>query len=489
MSFTLGVVIFAIGIGFSVALHEFGHLLTAKAFGMKATKYFVGFGPTLFSFRKGETEYGFKAIPAGGFVKIVGMTPLEADDDEPAPARRAPAAPASLFPPPGAGPMPEPGADGPATMVADRSVLPAGPAAGSAGAGPAGGAEGSADPARPAVPATVRVGGAEVRATGGERAFWRFPAWQRTVVLSAGSITHLLLAMIVLFLAALTAGLPFNHAVIGTVEKCVVTVGGTDGTVRDCQAGDPTSPASAAGLRPGDRVIEADGKRINTFDDLVAALRPQPDKTVSLTYLRGGDRHTVSIPIAAVDRKPAGDSEKAVNGLARVGAIGITPSYTEKFGPAGAVGATFRFTGTIITGTFSAIGQFPSKIPTLFSALAGKERDPNGPVSVVGVSRVGGQALQAGSVLTFVLLFAGFNIFIGVFNLFPLLPLDGGHIAILLFEKVRSRLARVFGRVDPGRVDYAKLLPLTMLVIAVFGGISVLAILADIFNPMANPFE
>ncbi|MEN3361666.1 MAG: hypothetical protein V7637_5648 [Mycobacteriales bacterium] len=465
MTFTLGVVIFAIGIGLSVALHEFGHLLTAKAFGMKATRYFVGFGPTLFSFRKGETEYGFKAIPAGGFVKIVGMTPLEVDEDEIAPAGRAPASP---FPPPGAGPMPSPGAGAPAAGV---------PAAGV-----------PAD-AAPDVPAMVRVGGAEVRATGGARAFWRFPAWQRTVVLSAGSITHLLLAVVFLYGAALTAGLPLNHAVIGTVEKCVVAVGGTDGSVRDCRPGDPASPASQAGLRPGDRVVQVGNKRINSFDDLVAALRSQPGTTVALTYLRDGGKHTVSLPVAAVDRKPANSNEHATNGLARVGAIGISPAYTEKFGPVGAIGGTAQFTGTIVTGTFTAIGKFPSKIPTLFSALAGKQRDPNGPVSVVGVSRVGGQALQAGSVLTFVLLFAGFNIFIGVFNLFPLLPLDGGHIAILLFEKVRSRLARAVGRADPGRVDYAKLMPVTMLVIAVFGGISVLAILADIVNPIANPFQ
>jgi membrane-associated protease RseP (regulator of RpoE activity) len=172
-----------------------------------------------------------------------------------------------------------------------------------------------------------------------------------------------------------------------------------------------------------------------------------------------------------------------------VGAIGVAPAAFEQHGVLGAVPATFRFAGTVVKGTFSALGSFPSKVPKLFGALSGQPRDPNGPVSVVGVSRVGGQALQAGSVLFFVMLLAGFNIFVGVFNLFPLLPLDGGHIAIVLFEQARSRLARAFGRTDPGRVDYAKLMPLTVLVIAVFGGISLLAILADIVNPIANPFQ
>jgi membrane-associated protease RseP (regulator of RpoE activity) len=471
MTFTLGVVLFAVGIGLSVALHEFGHLLTAKAFGMKATKYFVGFGPTLFSFRRGETEYGLKAIPAGGYVKIVGMTPLEEDEETVAPASPPPASP---FPPAGAAPLTDAGLE-------SGAVDPTAPAARTA-------AESAS--ATPAEQATVRVGGTDVRATGGARAFWRFPAWQRTVVLVAGSVTHLVIAMIVLYLAALTAGLPFGHAVVGSVEPCVVTVGQKDGTVRDCRPGDPVAPAIAAGLQPGDRIVRVGSTPINTFDDLVTVLRSSPDRTVQLAYIRDGAERTVTIPVAAVERRPAVSSEKAgSNGLVEVGAIGIAPRFTETFGPVGAVGATVRFTGTILRGTFSALAKFPQKIPTLFGALAGDQRDPNGPVSVIGVSRVGGQALEAGSALVFVLLFAGFNIFVGVFNLFPLLPLDGGHIAILLFEKARSRIARAFGRADPGRVDYAKLMPLTVLVIAVFGGISLLAILADIVNPIANPFQ
>jgi membrane-associated protease RseP (regulator of RpoE activity) len=511
MTFTLGVVLFAVGIGVSIALHEFGHLLTAKAFGMKATKYFVGFGPTVFSFRRGETEYGLKAIPAGGYVKIVGMTPLE-DDEELAAPGGGPAA--SPFPPPGASPQASAGLDQPAGATDPSARVATGAQPAAEGATPAdvttaaGAARAGAAP--PAVadltqadvttaaaaartagpePVTVRVGGADVRATGGARAFWRFPAWQRTVVLMAGSVTHLIIAMIVLYGAALTSGLPLNHAVVGEVQSCVVPTGQTNGDVRDCQAGDPAAPAVAAGLRPGDRITRVGSTRINTFDDLVNALRSSPGQTTTVTYVRDGTERTVTMPIAAVERKPTGSEKAGANGLTRVGAIGISPSFTEKFGPVSAVGATVRFTGTILQGTFGALAKFPQKIPTLFGAIAGEERDPNGPVSVVGVSRVGGQALQAGSALIFILLFAGFNIFVGVFNLFPLLPLDGGHIAILLFEKVRSRIARALGRTDPGRVDYAKLMPLTMLVIAVFGGISLLAILADIVNPIANPFQ
>ena len=406
MTFTLGVVIFAIGIGASVALHEFGHLLTAKAFGMKATRYFIGFGPTLFSFRRGETEYGLKAVPAGGFVSIVGMTRVEEIPPEDQP-----------------------------------------------------------------------------------RAFWRYPAWKRTVVLSAGSITHFLLALVAIYLAALTAGLPTDRAVVASVQPCVVPAAESDGTVRDCRPGDPVAPAAALGLRPGDRIDSVAGQPVSTYADLLAALRARPGQTVEIGWVGDGGPRSGTLTVASVSRRPLEGETAGANGQATVGAIGVAPSPTEDYGPVAAVGQTFRFTGSLFKATGQAIVNFPEKVPALFGALGGEERDPDGPVSVVGASRVGGQALEAGSVLVFVLLFASFNIFIGVFNLFPLLPLDGGHVAVLWFEKARSRMARALGRRDPGPVDLNKLVPLTVLVIVVFGGISAMAILADIVNPIANPFR
>ena len=406
MSFTVGVVLFAIGIGASIALHEFGHLLTAKAFGMQATRYFIGFGPTLFSFRRGETEYGLKAIPAGGFVSITGMTRTE-----------------------------------------------------------------------------------EIPEQQQHRAFWRYPAWKRTVVLSAGSITHFILAILAVYGAAVTAGLPTSKAVVAAVQPCVVPAAAADGTVRECRPGDPAAPAQALGLQPQDQIVAVAGQPVRTYEDLLLALRSRPGQTVPLTYRRDGAERTGDITVAAVQRRPIEGEQAGADGLLTVGAIGVAPSFTEHFGPVAAVGETFRFTGSMFQATGTAIANFPEKVPALFRALGGEERDPEGPISVVGASRVGGQAIEAGFVLLFVLLFAGFNIFIGVFNLFPLLPLDGGHIAVLWFERVRSRLARAFGRRDPGPVDLNKLVPLTVLVIVVFGGISVMAILADIVNPIANPFR
>jgi membrane-associated protease RseP (regulator of RpoE activity) len=440
MIYTLGVVLFAVGIGASIALHEFGHLLTAKAFGMKATQYFIGFGPTLFSFRRGETEYGLKAIPAGGFVKIIGMTPLEEESDR----------------------------EGPGGPHSGWSRPPTGSGAG----------------ARPARGGRVEAGG-----TTRSRAFWRYPAWKRVTVLSAGSAMHFVIALVAFYGVAVTTGLPTDKAVVGELQPCVVTRGATDGKVRDCGPGDPPAPAALAGLRAGDQITRVGDTPVATFEDLVVALRENPGRTVPVSYIRDGVERTAEVPIASVQRQPIGSERPGQDGLATVGAIGVAPATLQRHGPLGAVPATFRFAGSVVSGTFSALKSFPAKVPKLLGALAGEERDPNGPVSVVGVSRAGGQALQAGSILFFVMLLAAFNVFVGVFNLFPLLPLDGGHIAIVLFEQVRSRIARALGRADPGRVDYAKLMPLTMLVIVVFGGISLLAILADIVNPIANPFQ
>lgn len=407
MSFTMGVVLFAVALGISIALHEFGHLLTAKMFGMKATQYFIGFGPTLWSFRRGETEYGFKAIPAGGYVRITGMTHLE-----------------------------------------------------------------------------------EVAQSDDARAFWRYPAWKRVIVMSAGSVTHFLLALFCIYLAATTVGLPTDRAKVGEVQSCVVAQGNKDGTIRDCRSDDLAAPGQQAGLRTGDEIVALNGTAVDGFTDMVEKIRDMPGERVTVTYVRDGKRQDTSLTVAEVHRVPIeGEKAEEDTGLATVGAIGISGDLTERYGPVAAVGQTFDASGRMLQSVFSALKQFPEKIPRLFDALAGEERDPNTPVSVVGASRIGGQALAAESWLTFLVLLAGFNVFIGVFNLFPLLPLDGGHIAILLYEKARSRIARALGRADPGRVDLNKLIPLTLLVIVLFGGLSLLTILADVVNPIDNPFQ
>lgn len=414
MTYTLGVVLFAVAILLSIALHEAGHMLTAKRFGMKVTQYFVGFGPTVWSLRRGDTEYGLKAIPAGGFCKIVGMTPLEEDvaaEDEP-------------------------------------------------------------------------------------RAFWRQPTGRRTIVLSAGSLTHFALGLVLLYLCALTAGLPVDPrqqpATIDSASDCVVTTFETDatGALRACRAGDPASPAKRAGLRHGDRIVAVAGRPTPTQRAALEAVRSAPPGPATFDIVRGGHRMTLTIELVPTVRPPLDDpAGSAGTKRETVSAIGVyfDQSATKTYGPVAALGQSASYAGRMFTGTFTALGHFPAKIPKLVDALAGKKRDATGPISVVGASRVGGEAVSSGGVrgaITFLLLLAGLNIFIGVFNLFPLLPLDGGHIAIIWYERLRSWWAARRGRPDPGRVDYAKLLPVTYAVIVIFGSISLLTIAADIVNPI-----
>ena len=413
MSFWLGVTIFALGILVSVCLHEAGHLLTAKAFGMKATQYFAGFGPTVFSFRRGETEYGLKAIPAGGFVKIVGMTPLED--------------------------VPE----------ADR-----------------------------------------------DRAFWRFPLWQRTVVLVAGSATHFLLAVVVFYIAAVTTGLPNPAAqsfdplradpVVGEVTACVVPGYdlAKDGGLRACREGDPAGPAQAAGLRRGDRVLAVDGAKVTTYGALVEAIRDTPPGPVEITYERDGVERSATAQLVATQRPPVGNPQGELRTVSAIGLAVATPRIELHYGAAAAAPASVWYLGQSVRLTFEAIGAFPSKIPKLLDAIGGQERDPETPISVVGASRVGGEAVELGLPIVFLALLGGLNVFVGVFNLFPLLPLDGGHVAVAWFERVRSWLAARRGRPDPGRVDYNKLMPVTYVVILLFGGLTLLTLTADIVNPI-----
>ena len=415
MAYALGVVLFAVGIIVSVCLHEAGHMYTAKAFGMKVTRYFVGFGPTLWSFRRGETEYGLKAIPAGGFVKIVGMTPQEddvADGDQP-------------------------------------------------------------------------------------RAFWRQKVWKRTIVLSAGSLTHFVLGFFLLWLALVGFGVAQEKprdtvpAVVGTVSSCVPVTETQPQPAKDgkCGAGSVPGPAKAAGLQTGDRITSIGGTPTPTADAFMRVVRRTPSGPAQVTYVRGGQTHTATVNLTPVRRTPL-DAPEGATTKERVSAIGIGPDVpivTVRYGPVDGLGQAANATRQAFAGTFTAIKKFPEKVPKLLTALSGGKRDPETPVSVVGASRIGGeivdiQGYQGAALLLSVL--ASLNIFIGIFNLFPLLPLDGGHIAIVWFERVRSWFAARLGRSDPGRVDYNKLMPLTYAVVLVFGAISVLTIATDIVNPV-----
>jgi len=391
----IGWVIFIFALLFSVMLHETGHFVLAKRFGMKVTRYFVGFGPTLWSTWRGETEYGIKALPLGGFVKIVGMHSLDDPDD---PADEA-------------------------------------------------------------------------------RAFRNNPAWQRIAVLSAGSFMHFLLAFLLIFGLALAVGIENDSTnQLGTVTTCVPSsVNALDNA--SCTGSHQPSPSKLAGLQVGDTVTAFDGHPVSNWTQLGNAIRAaRPGSVATITVRRAGKLDTLHARLASV------------NG--RSGAyLGIAPAAVfQVASPLRAITYTGSAFGQVIVGSAQAVADLPAALPKDF----GKDRSntAGGQVSsVVGVAEATGTAVAANvgwqyKVSFVLLIIASLNIFVGAFNLLPLLPLDGGHIAAIIFERVRAWLARLRGRPDPGLANLARLLPVSFGLFMIVVVFSVVLVLADIINPI-----
>ena len=387
----LGVLAFIFALLFSVMVHEFGHYITAKRFGMRVTEFFLGFGARIWSTKRGETEFGLKAIPAGGYCKISGMTPNEEMPEE------------------------------------DKS-----------------------------------------------RAFYRAKTSEKLVVLGAGSFLHFVLGFLLLFTLFFGVGVNRVLPTITEVVPCVATT-------NECKPNDPVSPAKSAGILVGDEIIGVNGARDLEWEETIEIVRKSAGKELTLIVLRGGSELEIKLTPAArlVDGKEVGF-------LGVRNEIGIV-----KEGPISALSLSASTTYEIVKGSVKALIGLPSKIPSLFNeAFFGQERDGQGLVGVVGVARVSGETASSGNlntsekIATFILLVASLNVFVGIFNLLPILPLDGGHIAVAIYENLRNKLYRARGREIPGPVDVEKLTPITMVVLVLLVGLTVLLLFADIFNPI-----
>ncbi|EME16024.1 M50 family metallopeptidase [Rhodococcus triatomae] len=397
----VGVILFALGITFSIALHEAGHMWTARALGMKVRRYYIGFGPKIFSFRRGETEYGLKAIPAGGFCDIAGMTV----HDELAPD--------------------------------------------------------------------------EV-----ERAMYKQKTWKRLVVMSGGIAMNFVLGLALVVVLAVGWGLPNLNQPPETQLGSTSCVSDQlqDGTLAACDENVP-GPAAAGGLREGDLVTAVGGVPVETWSEFQAETRAH-DGPVDYTVERGGQTLTVTVvpePVQRLVQNPDGTTSTVT-----VGAIGVVPDY---YGPTqynvlSAIPASFAFTGDLMVESVKGLAQLPSKVGDLWTAVTGGERAQDTPISVVGASVIGGQAAERGLWEMFVLLLISLNFFLGIFNLLPLLPLDGGHMAVTIYEKIRNTLRIRRGLPAGGPVDYMKLMPLTYVVIVIGGAFMLLTLTADIINPI-----
>lgn len=396
----LGVVLFALGITISIALHEAGHMWTARGLGMKVRRYYIGFGPKVFSFRRGGIEYGLKAIPAGGFCDIAGMTV----HDELAPD--------------------------------------------------------------------------EV-----DRAMYKQQTWKRLVVMSGGIAMNFLLGFALIVVLAVGWGLPNLNQPPETQLGQMSCVSGQnpDGTVVPCTG---EGPAQRAGLREGDRVLAVGGVPVDTWSGLQEQTRKQTGP-VDFTIERDGATTTVTVVPEQVNRQIRDTGTGAVT-TQSVATIGVTPDY---YGPVqytvlGAIPASVAFTGDLLVRSVQGLAQLPGKVSDLWTAVTGGQRAEDTPISVVGASVIGGQAAERGLWQMFILLLISMNFFLGVFNLLPLLPLDGGHMAVTLYEKVRDTLRSRRGLPDGGPVDYTRLMPLTYVVIVIGGAFMLLTLTADIVNPI-----
>ena len=371
----VGILLFVLGVLIMILAHEAGHFLTAKWFGIKVEEFFVGFGPRLWSFRRGETEYGIKAIPAGGYVRIAGMNPFQ----EPAPEDR-------------------------------------------------------------------------------DRVFTAKPAWQRAIVLVTGSLTHFVLAFLTLVVI---------FGVVGQASRFrpqVVAV--------ERQLDGVASPAFQAGLRPGDQVVAVAGQPVD-YESFSGAVTRSVGREVTLVVQRDGRELRLRMePVLS-----------EVEGR-RIGRLGVVVSPGEvlarqRAGPLETVQRSAEFTGRMVVGSFQAIGRVfgPEGLGRLGELLGGDRRRLDDPVGIVGAARVSGQAVQAGQFESFLLLFAFFNVFVGIVNLLPLPPLDGGHLAVLAWEKVTGR-----------RVDPRKLIPITAVVAGFLILFTISMLYLDVVRPLPNPF-
>ena len=383
-------IVVVVAIVFMIFLHELGHFVTAKLSGMKVTEFFLGFGPRLYSFRRGETEYGVKAIPAGAYVRIIGMNNLEEVPPE--------------------------------------------------------------DEAR-----TYRA--------------QSYP--RRLAVAVAGSAMHFMLAILSLFLILTATGAPGGH-IFNTSDAW---------QVREVV---PGSAASAAGLHAGDRIEFIDGRSVANFDDLHNLVYNQPGKTVPLVVLRDGQQLDLTATIGNE------------NGH---GLLGVSRESLprERVNPITAAGRSVTEFGSGVKASLGALGKFfsPSGLSNFASDVANggsptvSNNDNQGststssepsevkdrPVSIVGAAVLGSDLTREGP-FAFLVFFATINLFIGIVNLIPLLPLDGGHVAIATYERLRSRKGRRY------QVDVVKLLPLTYAVVMVLGLLFVSTLFLDLVDPI-----
>jgi membrane-associated protease RseP (regulator of RpoE activity) len=431
----LGILIFAVGLLVSIALHELGHMAPAKKFGVKVPQYMVGFGPTLWSRTKGDTEYGIKGIPLGGYIRMIGMFPPN---------------------PKGVQDREHLGRIGLMIETAREEVL------------------------------------SEISPEDELRTFYRLSVPKKLTVMFGGPFMNLVIATILFTISLSVIGRPIVTTTVSEVVACVPTSANPNGiasTSGTCDGGVST-PATEIGLTAGDKLLVVNDLEIASWEDLGTALGDQAGKVVQVTYLTSaGATITKSVKVAAIESEVFTDTGEPTGEFSTRGFLGVSPSFALEQSPVSEVPG---FMTSVTASSISALFEFPARVFGLAGELfTDSPRDPEGPVSVVGIGRISGQITSSEAVPTvykvgdLITLLASVNLFLFVFNMVPVLPLDGGHIAGALYEGARRQIARIRRKPLPGPVDTAKMLPVAYAMSLVLLAMSAIVILADIIKPMS----
>jgi membrane-associated protease RseP (regulator of RpoE activity) len=442
---TLGFILFFVGLMLSIAWHELGHMATAKMFGIRCTQFMVGFGKTLWSRTWGDTEYGIKAVPLGGFVRIVGMIP-------------------------------------PAKQPVDTSAKPM-------------------SRWRAMIEDVRESSQVEVQPGDEDRQFYQRAPWKRLIVMFAGPVMNLILAVVLFAVVMMGFGLVQPTNTVAAVNECVVAQGEDTET---CPADAPATPAADAGVEPGDTVVAVNGQPTPTWQDLQTTIRESVGPA-TIEVERDGEvisleTEIVAHEIAALDEngdmiyRTDADGENLLDEdgfwipeTTTGGFLGVSPLEDRVQLSAG---ESAERMGEIAYEVGHHLVTLPTKIPGLWdAAFMGAEREPDSPVGVVGASRIGGEiaAMEIPLVdrtVLMLMMLASVNLFLFAFNMLPILPLDGGHILGGIWESIRRWFAKLFRRPDPGPFDVAQLMPVAYIVVALFIGLSLLLLVADVVNPV-----
>ena len=423
--YLLGILIFLVGIAVSVGLHELGHYLPAKKFGVEVRQFMIGFGPTLFSRRRGETEFGVKAFPLGGYILMSGMYP---------PAKKPYR---GLF----------------ANWINE---------------------------ARREVESQENVSE--------ERKFYRLSGPKKITIMLGGPVMNLLLGTLLIVASLSGIGTLQNSLTVDQVYPCMESA-----VESECPEGSAATPAKLAGLQSGDEVKAVNGQTVSSWQEVTALLEDNSSST--LTVERNGTDVTINITPVFMERAvydslgnleldAQGNPVTELSPVLGIRLLGVTK-------PVG-LDQSLAYAGASLASMAAFILELPQQIYEVTLSTVGiTERDPYGAVSIVGVGQLAGELTSAdigidAKLSSLLLLLGSLNLVLFVFNLVPLLPLDGGHVVGAVYESAKRRVVKQFRGEDPGPIDTAKALPLAYFVWVVLIFTGILLILADLINPIVG---